>query len=72
MSAPFRELTDEDIRQMAREAESLNDSLSLTKKKPRGFYYRRAAILLGVVPLKEMSVDEVAWYFAERMGRTMG
>jgi hypothetical protein len=61
---PIPHVTDDDIRRMAREAEAENRLLpALVRKKP-GWYYRRAAVRLGLVPLAELTVDELAWRFA--------
>lgn len=64
---PFRELTDDDIRKMAREAEAENERLHPVHRKPKGWHYRRAAILLGTMPLSDMTLDEVVWHLTERM-----
>lgn len=61
-SGPIPTLSDEQIRQMAREAERENLMRPVASRLPRGFHYRRAAIRLGVVPLAELSADELAWY----------
>lgn len=57
-------VTDDDIRRMAREAEAENQLLPTNVRKRPGYYYRRAAVRLGVVPLREMTADELAWRFA--------
>ncbi len=67
MSNPFRELTDDDIRRMAREAEAENLRLDPAHRKPRGWHYRRAAIRLSLLPLTEMSVEEIVWQFEDAM-----
>jgi hypothetical protein len=69
MSQPFKQLTDDDIRQMAREAEAENDRLQPTQRRPRGWHYRRASIRLNLIPLTELSVEEVAWQLQEAMAR---
>jgi hypothetical protein len=69
---PIPNVTDEQIRQMAREAEAENLLLPPTDRKPRGYHYRRAAIRLGLMPLADMSADELAWQLAVVMGRVRG
>lgn len=63
----FRELTDEDIKQMAREAEAENLQFHPPFRKPRGWHFRRVSILLGLLPLADMTLDEVVWHLSERM-----
>ncbi len=69
---PFRELSDDDIRQMAREAEAENLLLAPADRQPRGWYFRRAAILMHTMPLADISEDELAWRFAFAMGQVRG
>ncbi len=64
---PVPIVSDADIRQMAREAEMENLLLPPTDRKPRGWHYRRASIILGTMPLPDMTVDEVAWRFTYAM-----
>lgn len=59
---PVPVVSDEHIRAMAHEAERENIYLPIADRKPRGWYFRRAAIRLGYVTLPEMTVDELAWY----------
>lgn len=72
MSNPVRELTDEDIRQMAREAEIENLLLPPRERLARGTYYRRAAIRLGVLPLADTTAEELAWFLALRVATVGG
>lgn len=69
---PVPVVTDDQIRQMAREAEAENLRLDPAHRRPRGWHYRRAAIRLGVMPLADMTVDELAWRFQEAMTRAGG
>ncbi len=68
----LRELTDDDIKQMAREAEAENLLLPPRERLPRGTHYRRAAIRLGALPLREMTADEFAWLLAVRIAKVGG
>lgn len=72
MPSPFRELTDDDIKRMAREAEALNARLEPHRRKPKGWHYRRAAILLGRVHIADMDAEEVAWHLREALARADG
>jgi hypothetical protein len=67
---PFRELTDDDIRQMAREAEAENLRLHPAHRKPRGWHYRRASIMLGLLPLEEITLEELVWHLSDAMARS--
>jgi hypothetical protein len=70
---PVPQLSTEQIREMAREAERENLSLPPADRRPRGWHFRRAAIRLGLIPLPELTVDEVAWYLSVVcMGRVGG
>lgn len=72
MFGPVPHVSDEQIRQMAREAERENLLLPARERVRRGAYYRRAAIRLGLVPLPDLTVDELAWLFVVVMGRARG
>ncbi len=63
MSRPsLPELTDADVRRMAREAEVENLLLPNGTRERRGYHFRRAAIRLGVMPLCDITEEELAWW----------
>lgn len=70
---PVPHVSDEQIKQMAREAERENGFLPPADRKSRGSHFRRAAVRLGVVPLADLTADELAWYLGVVvMGRVGG
>jgi hypothetical protein len=69
-SEPFKELTDSDIWEMARQAEQVR--LDPGHRKPNKWHLRREAIKLAMVPLPELSLDELVWHFREAAGRAAG
>lgn len=56
MSESFRELSDKDIEEMAKEA---------------AIESRYVSIRMGQIPLPELSVDELAWQLVEAMKRAV-
>lgn len=64
---PVRKVSEDDIKRMAREAESENLRLHPPLRKPCGWHLRRANILLGLVPLADLTLDEVVWHLTERV-----
>ena len=72
MSEPLRNLSDDDIRKMAREAEQENYRLDPPHRKPKGFHIRRASIKLNLIPLPELTLEELVWVFQEAIARANG
>jgi hypothetical protein len=65
-------VTDDDIKQMAREAERENSLLPPNDRRPKGWHLRRGAIRLGIVALPDLTVEELAWFLAVKIAGVTG